>query len=543
MTQTYTQDCTVRDFNYGITKLYYQLVRKAKGSPFSRIVDAYRELVDNAIKTGNTFHMNVLISLLLQTRDIVSGKGEYALFYNLLTVLDSHWGVIGDKLTKGLSLVFDAPSTNVKYDQQFDAPYGSWKDVKYILNHYKQFYKMDKRKFIKFIEQPGIINTIIQFVRRAYDLDEASSLLVRWLPRESSNKFGWQASIFAAVLFPSINIRDSLITYRKYCATGNKLLHTTQVLQCSGNWKDIDFASDVTRITMVRQKPAFLCQNKRCLEDEDRVACRDNFIKYYLQLTHNDFNYSLGLREIVGDIYECTNINLNNDDSVGEFMWQQTLASAGNVFQDTVVLLDNSHHMNLGSRPLYDAIWVALLMASKSVLGKQLLTFEASPRWRTLEDCNTLAAMVNAVHNTKYGAEINIYTAFEMIADACLHKDMLPDSVGKLVLTIITCDKINNNFLHNDMLQERLTRLFQETGMRSTHKRPYKTPALVFWNMQQNNAEFPSATSTTNAVVMTGYNDDILSSVVKEGILSLKEITPWSTLSTILLQERYTWFW
>lgn len=529
---------TVRKFEDEIAGLFSQLVRKQKGASFASIESAYRSLLDNAIETRNTFHINVLISLLLQTRDIVNGKGEYALFYTLLTVLDPYWDVIGDKLIKGLSLVFDAQRTNVDYDQQFDAPYGSWKDVKYILNHYKQFYKIDKPRFIKFIEKPGIINTIIRFVRRAYESND-TSLLVRWLPRESSIKFGWQASIFAIELFPSVTVRASLTKYRKYCAEGNKLLHTTQVLQCSGNWKDIDFDKNVTRITLARQKSAFLCQNKKCHNDEDRLECRTNFIKHYLQRRHKVFAYSTSLREIVEGIYDQTIIALADDDEA-ELMWRQTLASTRGVFQDTIVLLDNSHHMNWGTRPLYDAVWLALLMASDSVLGKQLLTFNASPRWQTLEECKTFADMVNVVRNTKYGAEINIYAAFEMIADACLRKDMPPESVGKLVLTIITCD---NNFLHNVILQEKLARLFQETGMRSTHKRPYKTPAIVFWNMQ-GSAGFPSATtSTNNTIVMSGYNDDILSSVMTEGICSLRHVTPWSTLSTILLQERYTWFW
>lgn len=529
-----------RDFEDGITNLYYRLERKHKNASFSGVVAAYKDLVDAAVETSNTFQINVLISLLLQTRDIVNGKGEYTLFYNLLTILDPHWDVIDDKLTKALSLVVDVQSTNVKYDQQFDAPYGSWKDVKYILNHYKQFYNFNKVEFIKFIENPGIINTIIQIVKRSYDSKDVS-LLVRWLPRESSNKFGWQASIFAAALFPSDNIRVSLINYRKYCAKGNKLLNTTQVLQCCGRWKDVDFAKGVTRETMVRQRSAFLCQNKKCLEDEDRLACRANFIKHYLQRRHyRDVAgiSEVGLRDIVKSVYDRTPIiSPDNDDAV----WRGTI---GSVFQDTIVLLDNSHHMNWGQRrPLYDAVWLALLMASESILGKQFLTFGASPRWQTLEGCTTFRDMVDVVRNTKYDEEVNIYAAFELIADACLHKDMTPESVSKLVLTIITSDDIDNNFLHNDILQERLTRLFQETGMKSTHKRPYKRPTLVFWNMQDT-AGFPSATFTSaNTIVMSGYNDDILSSVMTEGICSLKEVTPWSTLSTILLQERYTWFW
>lgn len=548
MTQTSSQglaELTLRKgcaFEDEITNLYYRLGRKRKDASFSGVVDAYKDLVDNAVEACNTFQINVLISLLLHTRDIVNGKGEYTLFYNLLTILDPQWDVIGDKLTKGLSLVVDVQRTNVMYDQQFDAPYGSWKDVKYILNHYKQFYNFNKAEFIKFIEIPGIINTIIQFVKRSYESKD-TSLLVRWLPRESSNKFGWQASIFAAALFPAANIRNSLINYRKYCAKGNKMLNTTQVLQCAGNWKDIDFANDVTRTTMARQKSSFLCQNKKCCDDEDRLACRANFVKNYLQRRHRDNvgdSYSeVGLRDIVRSIYDQT---ANRRDN--ELVWRETIAGVGSVFQDTIVLLDNSHHMNWGSRrPLYDAIWLALLMASDSILGKQFLTFGTSPRWQTLEECTTFRDMVDVVRNTKYDEEVNICAAFELIADTCLHKDMTPESVSKLVLTIITSDDIDNNFLHNDILQEKLVRLFQETGMKSTHKRPYKRPTLVFWNMQDTTG-FPSATFTTsNTIVMSGYNDDILSSVMTEGICSLKEVTPWSTLSTVLLQERYTWFW
>lgn len=533
--------CNVSKFEEDITNLYYQLERKQKGESLSDVVCTYKWLVRSAIETRNTFHMNILITILLQTRDIVKGKGEYTLFYNLLTTFDQYWNVVEDKLTRGLSLVFDARITNVVYDQQFNSSYGSWKDVKYILNHYKEFYAYSKTDFIKFIETPGIVNTIIKFVKHSYVSDDTTSLLTRWLPRESSIKFGWQASIFAAALFPSATIRVSLINYRKYCATGNRLLNTTQVFQCSKNWKDINFVTDVTRATMARQKRAFLCNHERYTIDSDRISCRDNFIKYKQYNCHYkspESSSKINLRDVLKSIYNKSSNYYDN--SLVEFMWRQAIDEVRGVFKYSVVLLDNSCLIKCLR---YDAIWLTLLMSSgDALLGNQIIESGTMPRWHSMKDCESFQDLV--VNIIKIGREedINIYAAFKMIADECLCKDIDPESVGKLVLTIITTKDIDNNFLHNYTLQESLTRLFQETGMKSTHKRPYKRPTLVFWNMNRPHG-FPSATSTNNTILMSGYNDDILTDVINKGICSLKEITPWTTLSDILMKERYTWFW
>ena len=493
------------DFEDNISALYFQLVRKKKDETFDDIRNTYQTLVDNAVTSHRTFHINILLSLLFQTRDIRNGKGEYTLFYNLLTVWDSHWSEIGDKLTKGLSLVLDSQRTNVVYDQQFDSPYGSWKDVKYILNHYKNFYKMNKYAFIKLVQVPGIINTLVQFVVRAKESNDMS-LLVRWLPRESSNKFGWQSSIFACALFPSVKINTALRNYRDYCASGNKELCTTQVLQCSKNWKDIVFDTHVTVLTLARQKRAFLYKNKPHYDDDDddsdRRECASSFNSYLISSA----------------VLNATKFELDDSHRIED------------IFHNTVILMDNS----LSSSR--DVVETAITIACASGLGKQILTFN---KRLCLENCETLNDMVGLVRQTNFGENTNSYTTYELIAEECLRQDLSPTVVNSAVFVVISdiTPDINNVVLH-----EMVSRLFQETGMKTSYCRPYSKPTVVFWNMCRSSM-FPVSSSINNTTIITGYTNASLAEVMRYGFCELENTTQWSHIYDILVEERYSWFW
>jgi hypothetical protein len=106
--------------------------------------------------------------------------------------------------------------------------YGYWKDL-WILWH----------------STPELKNTIDDLVLEQFITDQESenpSMLAKWLPREGSKQDKKiLAKHFANLLFPMVNENSKMKTYRKTCSALNKILDTTEIKMCAGEWDLIDF--------------------------------------------------------------------------------------------------------------------------------------------------------------------------------------------------------------------------------------------------------------------------------------------------------------
>ena len=104
--------------------------------------------------------------------------------------------------------------------QQQDAPYGSWKDIKYFCNYLKE--EIVEHTDAKDIANLPVFHYILNIVveQLNYDVDivrnnveetlTMPSLLCKWLPRETSDKFGWLAVPFATACYPEWMYKESV---------------------------------------------------------------------------------------------------------------------------------------------------------------------------------------------------------------------------------------------------------------------------------------------------------------------------------------------
>lgn len=132
-----------------------------------------------------------------------------------------------------------------------------------------------KDMFVLWKRSPELRPSIDVKIRDQFQDDQESevpSLLAKWLPREKSDKP--LAIHFSSLLFPLTPAIDRLKLYRKTCAYMNRILDTTEIKMCSGNWSSIH-PDRVPKSLFKRSKHLFL--NKRRSLIEDRVRCSDNF--------------------------------------------------------------------------------------------------------------------------------------------------------------------------------------------------------------------------------------------------------------------------
>ena len=285
----------------------------------------------------------VLISLVAHTRDIIAGKGEYAAYYyllgNLCKVMDKHENTVSKNKTQEMfSLITKLIRSSVTLEG-CTHPYGSWKDMKYLLNHLREIYGesvLIKKEVFKFI-----MNMITE--QLMIDISSPTpTLLAKWAPREKSLKFGWQAKYLASHLHAAernegheIETKRSktamnkvLSHYRKTVVTINNKLKTPQINQCSGDWSSIVFDSHVSNLTKRKQDMAFKYVLKSGTirgDDDDRKKCREN---YYNHIQTNASKNLARWREKMDRIITCESehshmVETNNGSPFGD--WNETI--------------------------------------------------------------------------------------------------------------------------------------------------------------------------------------------------------------------------
>jgi len=533
------------NFENDITELFFQLVRyNAINNDNNPAIQKYNNLVNSYVGDGlkRNKYVLYLLSLMFQTRDIIKGKGEYDLFIRMLRCWDTEliYNTYGSIILKALRYNFIKDENNNANGE----PYGSWKDVKYYLN------LVGKDNYKNSFISNFLINLLVkQIIFDSKTVYGNISLAARWAPRESKHKFGWQSkvcarqfAIFNSRKFTSLDMK----AWRQTLSSLNKKLHTVQVNQCRGDWSYIKFPNDLTSITFMRQRKAFLCEgkNKSASENEDRITCKQHF-EQYIQDCNSGKSKMVSKRTSLGDIVKAC-MKLDSSSYITEIdainlAWSQQI-DENHYLQDFIVMCDTSASMTWENCPYYDAIGLAIRIAERSTLGKRIMTFSNNPSWINLDNKETLYDMIKEIQKASVGYNTNFYKALQLICDACVKNDMHPVEVSALSLIILSDMQIDTADKNWSSMDDGIREMFSDAGKKTSHGVPYEPPTLIYWNMRTTKG-FPCSTTKNNTIMVSGYSIEVISNLSTQGTKSLKEMTPWKNLEQILNQPRYNWFW
>ena len=255
-----------------ILQLSFQLTRTSDPATHKTLGTKYYDLINNVFystqftKEKKIEFVSILYRIMLQTRDIVAGKGEYTLFYVLLgewvRFVDSKAYTNSENIKKIAQTLIEQALISLISLDNFDHPYGSWKDFKYFLNYLRDRVASTAQQQYKTYTEWPTFQFIIKFMTDRLRYEETTfnstnnnslTLIARWIPREKSKKFGWQTPYFAYEYFSDwiktattemkmqAAQRKCLTHYRKLIAKINGAIKTVQINQCDGNWGGIDF--------------------------------------------------------------------------------------------------------------------------------------------------------------------------------------------------------------------------------------------------------------------------------------------------------------
>ena len=530
-----------------IIQLSFQLTRTTQEEQIDRLSQMANDILTQLTRDNKASQiskeeyiefMSIMFRLVGHTRDLVDGKGEYTLSYMLLSVWYQHHPKLAQFAFR--CFVFN----NGIIGSNEGHPYGSWKDVKYM---------------IRYMEERGTGEKLVDFAIYLINLqlkDDVSSdtpsLAAKWVPREKSkfsDLFVRLAENYFSEYFSTAKTDHSRVKartkskmdYRKIISALNKKLDTVQVKQCANTWSDID-PSKQTSVTMHKQKNAFL--NKTQKGDirstlEDRIQCAKTFEEYATKAAKGEVEIKgkrIGMNDFTKDALKLIDYN-NMESSEAQILnaqWLNNSLQTGKLGK-MVAMVDVSGSMD--GDPMYAAIALGIRIAEKSLLGKRVLTFSATPSWVNLDGCDDFISMVSAVKRADWGMNTNFAAALNLILDAIIQHKLQPEDVEDMVLTILSDMQIDQADYKYGSMMEMIEKKYAEAGMRLWNK-PFKAPHILFWNLRSTNG-FPCLSTQKNASMMSGFNPSLLNLFCEEGLNALQSCTPWSLLMKSLASDRY----
>lgn len=595
-----------------LTRLYYGLSRPVSGMQTAQLLADFRQLAKESFfgadKNGRAWdewERGAFLAMVLQTRDLAGGKGEYGLFYLLmgeLFLLDHQCsapctdsGAHGDS-EAGDCISFSAamvgimeslvavPSSGRDGEQaaapsgQPRRPYGSWKDFRALLTHLREM--VGEEELVQSAFFTGTVSIMVEQLRLDScalsnpEEDLPISLVGKWAPRERSKKHGWLVKYLARSLQVARGQDEEgggaeedspggksrcLADYRKLVSALNRRLRTPQVAQCAGRWRDIDFARDVTAGTMRRQRRAFQYPDWETTSandprTQDRQDCRLNYLGHLrdcAQGTATMKSHGLSPRTLVRDA-----IAINED---GEYTPREAAVAASAIdlqwwesrsVEDAsaaiVPIVDTSSTMSMESDdPLCAAIGIGLRLAERSALGRRLVTFGTTPVWVNLEEQDTLTTAVREVRAASHaGGEADVATAFELVANACAEADLHPNVVKGLTVVLLS-DADDGAWSPPAVLHERIAAMFRDAGKRSVHRCAYRPPHIVYWGLRTRQP-LPCSTTAPGVSFLSGYSAPLELGMRTAGVSCLGETapTPERAMAKALGRKgRYSWAW
>jgi len=547
------------DFKERITQFQFQCVRCESYSLKKLETQLTSILFDNSLhntKEQSLFFLSVLYKLIGQTRDIESGKGERQISYMMILV----WWNFYPELAKFALACF------VKIDENM--PYGSWKDIKKICQ-----YVLEKTNDI----QHPLILYGIELICQQLRLDSQVltnsdlSLCSRWVPRESSNKGRWLFRVIAETYLPEFIAtakneeslekakRKTYMTFGRLVSSMNKRLDTVQIKMCGKTWAEIDHNKS-TSVTIMKNRGAFMNNSKKYKDsdDPDRIQCAENFKRYIESRISKGVHVKgkrIGIVDFVVEGLKLNNYVQPNQleiDTINS-QWNSFMEQVGDL-ENMVAMVDQSGSMS--GDPYHAAVGLGIALASKSALGKRIMTFSYEPAWVNMEHCNDFMSYIKEIQKVQHlaGFGTNFFKALKLVLDACVSGNV-PDSVVRNMTLAIFSDMQIDEYSVTEpdgnysssrysgsgsstsfdskmlTMHERISEMYLAAGYSGV-------PHILFWNLRHTSG-YPTKSNMKNATMFSGFSPVLLNSFCNKGADALVNITPWDALLDSLSNERY----
>jgi hypothetical protein len=446
--------------------------------------------------------------------------------------------------------------------------FGCWKDIKYLC----YFLRSRSHNHPLIDVAISIMNkqlyrdfTIVSICNRkcgSHDFRNILSFVAKWVPRENT-KFEWifeKSAIQWAEMVTPYFFKNKLLTYnqnhallqkcktnyRVVCSSLNRLLDTTEIKQCIGEWNNI-IPDNIPKHTMFRQKNALLNVNRnmenrsKTAYTRDRRNCSNNIKEYYKDLIHpenNLFNCNFELGNFVKQ-YSALQVDAEKNDLeiIQNRLYQIDLLNKSwesfickfNTLENFVPFVDihSFTHSNNNNNTLYCAIELASIIAEKTTIDDGHIMFSNHmPILEKFDKKNNfydnISGIFNSVNNDMNYLNDNIFIAIDLFVYSLRNSNTSNEDISKMVLVIIT------NKEYNDY--ESFLMKFDKDYM----------PHIIFWNMSGSFCnEIPMVKNVKKTTFISGYNSLLLNHFRFMGFGGVIEFGSFDTVCNFLNNHLY----
>ena len=536
------------DYKAALLELYFNLERKKDWreyvpsmQKYSSVLHSLKTDIQKASSTDSLQklieYMILLYKLVAYTRDSYYGKGEQDLTYMMIYIWYQYFPLPALNLLNILPKFLESDDAAVEGGEGGEGvedgqklPYGSWKDMSRFCKFVRFFSKQrDQDPLIEYAV--GLLNHQLDLDNRAWsealsvyntarnnpmrivepvrpNVREITSLVCKWIPRESSSSMRWLFDRCVIQWVRSITpeyfktvrdekhfgsaLRKAKREYRLMVSGLSKEWDIPQIKQCARSWKTIDPVS-VSGKTLHHNRRAFLnidsqgCTRKKTMKDDDRIVCSEKFMDFFAK----DFCGSggrdgrEGREERGGRQY-----NLNMDLYIRSVFYKSVNLSEHCFLQkswDKICLsLEGCKHYFLpvldlslfSSDGFYSAVGFSLLLSQISSMGKRMIGFDKTPVWLDLDGYkNNIVDQVDYLKQIGSEKHIgsNLVESIDLVANALLQSDTSIDEMSQLVLVLISDFNDIKSF---EATHEKIANVFEKKEV-FTHK----MPKIVYWNV------------------------------------------------------------
>lgn len=506
-------------------QIYIQLVRENDISSETKSIDNYaflikftHECITNEKEKKEK--LDLLIKLMIQTRDIVVGKGECLLFYYLF----KQWLPYKMYYNYLYSVLYYLTHSNTVIDH----PYGSWKDIKYLLYYCKDELR-EGNEILQF--------AIYMAVYESYN--NKDSLVSKWLPREKSKKFGWLTPYFVLALHRYNKNFDYLhsihnitkkqwnymkMNYRKYISNLNQRLDTMEIALS----RNRDKQNIIDNI---------LSNKSKGITSKNIYKYHKSILKYSIDnnLSINIFKFCKNINHIqIGDIIHLVWNYIKNDkkynkekeyilhlwNSYKQKVYLDLLSTGDNTYkndkQKIIPCIDLSYTMERNIFSIMTSIGYCILLLEFSEY-KKILHLSCVSEWIEITNDDDIFTIVKKIYSLQSrGLESDIYKGLNLIHKEIEMKQQ-NNNEYKMHKIIVFSDML---FHIPDIYTNNKSELYKNTNTHTytpeVHRYIYEIfqlnnthylsiPMFYFWNMRQTSV-FPFSSYMTNMFLLSGYS-------------------------------------
>jgi hypothetical protein len=508
-----------------------------------------KTLMETASQTAT---LEDLVVLAFHTRDILEGKGERDLFYNMFHALYKKSPSVVLKL---VTLIPD---------------YGAWFDLQKIvetgIKHgdlsftaYAADIPVRNSEYITAFKNDTLVDTITSVYSEQLHKDNSSdnkaTLAAKWAPRENKHN-GWLGQLIAGKSFPNVrDHKERLKLYRKLLSSVNASIDTVERKMCHDadrqhHFADIQPARVPARCLKTKRK-AFFNEDKagsvRKPDDPDRMACREKFQTHMAKAVKGEAKVHgkvLMPHEFIVEVNSHRVCN-ENDRTTLQAQWNDMRDGvlAKGTLGKTVVMCDFSGSMS--GTPMDVSMGLGLLCAETTspAFRDRIITFDSTPTWHNLSRFSGLFSRIHSFRGVSQGTSTNFQAAVDLVLDRLVEAKVPvgeePDII--LVITDMGWDQANANTNYGgpkvtkfETHIDRIKRDFMSRG-------GWKVPTIVIWNVSGKFQQYHHESDTEGVCVVSGWSPTILKYIMAgdDIVEKMKTMTPYKMMRAVLDDPRY----